>query len=109
MAYFDTTSNGATGVEIAAAATGQVRFLCIGITNTSATAQTLTIYDGTKVAAVERVYMQLAANSTYYYRVDQSGQSVFPKNWWTSGSSIEFGLDGGTTGVKIWGELVREA
>ena len=110
MAFFDVASNGTTGVVIAAASTGEkARFIALGITNNDTAQRMVTIYDGTAAAGTARARFALSAGSGFYSIIDLSGRSVLPKSWFTSGSAIEFALDGGTTGVRVWGEVVREA
>lgn len=108
MAHFNVASNGATGVVIAAASTGnRARFLRFGFT-CSTTARLITLYDGTAAAGTARCSFIIPANESRFFSVDQPGGSVFPKSWFTSGSAIEFALGAGTTEVQVWGEVVRE-
>lgn len=109
MAYFDVQATSTTGVELAAASSGnRARFLSIGFTNMSSTARIVTVYDGTAASGTARVRISLPGSGSEYFRVEGAGQSVFPKSWWTSGSVIEIANDGASN-TRVWGEIVREA
>jgi hypothetical protein len=108
MAFFDVTSNGTTDVTIAAASTGnRARILAIGFSNSSTSAGfTVKIYDGPSATGTLRVSMTIPVNTTRYDFVQEPGQSVFPKGWFTAGNAITFILSGAGTTIRIFGELV---
>lgn len=111
MAFFSVSPTGTTGVEIAAASTGnRARFLCLGITNTHATdICRVRIYDGTAAGGTLRWSMNLkAGDSKYFFVSDTGGKSVLPKSWFTASSVIEVNLAAAGT-ATIFGEVVREA
>ena len=109
MAFFDINPTSSTGVEIAAASTGnRARFVAIGFSNDDTVQRTLLIYDGTAAAGTVRTRISLAAGSGAYSVIDQAGKSIFPKTWFTAGSAIECALSGSGS-VRVWGEVVRES
>ena len=110
MAFFSVSPTGTTGVEIAAASTGnRARFLCLGITNTHATdICRVRIYDGTAAGGTLRLSLNLKAGDSKYFHVTGAGESVLPKSWFTASSAIEVNLAAAGT-ATIFGEVVREA
>ena len=112
MAFFsaaptNTDGSGGTAVIAAASSGNRARFLAFGISNDTASAVVVRIYDGTAAAGTLRIRQSIGTGSGFYFKIDRAGDSVFPKSWWTSGSAIEVDLDGAGT-VYIYGEIVRE-
>ena len=108
MAFFRVNPTSTTGVEIAAASSGnKARFIAFGVSNAHTAAVTFRLYDGTAVAGTMRVEITLAPGSGWYQIIDGSGRSVFPKSWFTSGSAIECSASA-TGDFKVFGEVVRE-
>lgn len=109
MAYFDVNPTSSTGVEIAAASSGnRARWIALGFSNDGSTTVTLLIYDGTAAAGTVRCRLRIDPGSGAYDYIDQAGKSIFPKMWWTAGSAIECALSAAGS-VRVWGEVVREA
>ena len=107
MSYFDVNPTSSSEVVILAAGTGTVRFLALGISNDSAATQiTLTITDG--AAGTVRFRMCLAAGQSQYCFTNSPGSAVLPRTWWTSGNAVVCALSGSSS-VRVFGEVVREA
>lgn len=111
MAFFLVQPSSTTGVEIAAASSGnKARFLALGFSNTGNAQITLRIYDGTALAGTLRFEIAIAPGGGDYISpiAMQPGKSILPKTWFTAGNSIECALSGSGT-VTVFGEVVREA
>ena len=110
MAFFSVNPTSTTGVEIAAASSGnRARFIAFGVSNADTAAAIFRLYDGTAAAGTLRATTALAAGAGWYQVIDGAGRSIFPKSWFTSGSAIECNCTAGSMDVKVFGEVVREA
>lgn len=108
MAFFDVNPTSTTGVEIAAASSGnRARFVAFGFSNDGSATVTLLLYDGTAAAGTVRTRMRIDPGSGAYDVIDQSGKSIFPKSWFTAGSAIECAISASGS-VRVYGEVVRE-
>ena len=110
MAFFSGNPTSTTGVEIAAASAGnRARFVAFGASNAGTATAILRIYDGTASAGTVRVTQVLAAGAGWYQVIDGAGRSVFPKTWFTAGNAIECNCTAGSTDIRVYGDVVREA